>query len=98
MTEFSLFIESLIMGLAIAAPVGPVSMICMRITLNQDMRMGISAGLGAATADGTYAVIACFSLTAFSMLLLNGESLLRLLACLYLMYLGLSFLFKKTNF
>lgn len=84
MSEISLFIEALIMGLEISAPVGPVGMVCMRITLAHGMKSGIASGLGAATADGVYAGLAGFGLTAFSMILVGGESYLRLAGCIYL--------------
>lgn len=49
-------------GLAIAAPVGPIGLLCIRRTLSDGRRYGLASGLGAATADAGYGVIAGFGL------------------------------------
>ena len=52
------------LGLAIAAPVGPIGLLCIRRSLTQGQLMGLVTGLGAATADGLYGCMAGFGLTA----------------------------------
>ncbi|RED51473.1 LysE family translocator [Aestuariispira insulae] len=56
------FLKSILIGLAIAAPVGPIGVLCIRESLTRGFRAGFSCGMGAAAADGTYGAIAAFSL------------------------------------
>ena len=48
------FIKGLVIGLAIAAPVGPIGVLCIRRTLADGRLVGLLTGMGAATADGVY--------------------------------------------
>ena len=61
-----LLIKGIILGFAVAAPVGPVNLLCMRRTLVFGKRAGILSGLGAAIADVFYATVAAFGFTAVS--------------------------------
>ena len=83
------------MGLAIAAPVGPIALLCIRRTLIQGRLIGLLSGLGAASADGLYGVVVAFGLTAISSLLLNYDQLLQLIGGGFLCYLGLSMFLSK---
>jgi hypothetical protein len=56
-------LRGLAIGLAIAAAIGPISLLCIRRTLVDGAAVGVASGLGAATADGLYASIAAFGLT-----------------------------------
>ncbi|WOD37779.1 LysE/ArgO family amino acid transporter [Nodosilinea sp. E11] len=78
------------LGLAIAAPVGPIGLLCIRRSLTQGRWMGLVTGLGAATADGLYGCIAGFGLTAVADLLVDHTQMLRLMGGLFLCYLGLT--------
>ena len=78
------------LGLAIAAPVGPIGLLCIRRSLTQGQRMGLVTGLGAATADGIYGSIAGFGLTAVADLLVAWAQPLQLVGGLFLCYLGFS--------
>ena len=53
-----------VIGFAIAAALGPIGLLCIRRTLVEGAAIGVVSGLGAATADGVYASIAAFGLTA----------------------------------
>jgi threonine/homoserine/homoserine lactone efflux protein len=50
----------LVIGLLVAAPIGPVNLICIRRTLAYGQLNGFLAGLGAALGDGIFAIIAGF--------------------------------------
>lgn len=50
----------MVIGIIAAAPIGPVNLICIRRTLSYGQLNGFLAGLGAALADGVFAVIAGF--------------------------------------
>lgn len=56
-------------GLAIAAPVGPIGLLCMQRTLEYGRRYGIISGLGAATADFLYGLLALSGLSLIHLLL-----------------------------
>lgn len=82
-------LRGLILGISIAAPVGPIGILCIRQTLERGWRTGLLTGLGAATADMLYGAVAAFSVTFVSQALLAGQIWLRLAGGLFLLYLGL---------
>lgn len=82
------FLKGLLLGFAIAAPVGPIGILCINRTLHQGRWIGFVSGLGAATADGLYGGIAGFGLAFVSRLLIAQQVWLRLLGGLFLCYLG----------
>ena len=53
----------LVIGLLVAAPIGPVNLICIRRTLTYGQLNGFAAGLGAAAGDGIFAIISGFGIT-----------------------------------
>src|SRR3990172_9156999 len=67
----SVFLRGLILGFSIAAPVGPIGVLCIRRTLADGRVVGFISGLGAATADAMYGCIAAFGLTFISSILVN---------------------------
>jgi threonine/homoserine/homoserine lactone efflux protein len=81
-------LRGLLVGLSIAAPVGPIGLLCIRRTLVQGRAHGLASGLGAATADAVYGCIAGFGLAAVSDVLLAWQVWLRLIGGAYLIYLG----------
>ena len=60
------FSRGIVLGLTIAAPVGPIGLLCIRRTLSHGWRAGFASGLGAATADVCYGMLAVFGLTALT--------------------------------
>ena len=89
MDYFSFLFKGLLIGLSIAAPVGPIGVLCIRRTLAQGRVSGFVTGMGAATADGLYGAVAGFGLTIVSNFLINEQMWLRLIGGLFLCYLGL---------
>ncbi len=53
-------------GVLIAAPVGPVNIVCIQRTLERGFWGGFAAGLGAVLADGIIATVAAFGASAIS--------------------------------
>ena len=82
------FSKGLVVGFTIAAPVGPIGVLCIRRSLAQGMAMGFVSGLGAATADALYGCVAGFGLTAISNFLVGQKFWLGLLGGAFLCYLG----------
>lgn len=83
-----LFLRGLIIGFSIAAPVGPIGVLCIRRTLAEGRRYGLASGLGAATADAFYGSVAALGLTIVSSFLIGQQGWLRLVGGGYLCYLG----------
>ena len=81
--------KGVVIGFAIAAPVGPIGVLCIRRTFAEGRAAGLATGLGAATADAFYGAVAALGLTAVSGLLLGYQSELRLAGGLFLCALGL---------
>jgi threonine/homoserine/homoserine lactone efflux protein len=84
-----LLVRGLALGLAIAAPVGPIGVLCIRRTLADGRLIGFVSGLGAATADAFYGAVAAFGLTVVADLLVGQRVWVRLIGGLFLIYLGL---------
>jgi threonine/homoserine/homoserine lactone efflux protein len=84
----SFLFKGLALGFAIAAPVGPIGVLCIRRSLAHGPQMGLVTGLGAATADAIFGCIAAFGLTAISTFLVSQRFWLGFLGGLFLCYLG----------
>jgi threonine/homoserine/homoserine lactone efflux protein len=87
--DSSFFWRGLIIGVSIAAPVGPIGVLAIRRTLTIGWGAGLLTGLGAATADALYGCVAGFGLTSVSGWLVSYADPLRLLGGLFLCYLGI---------
>src|SRR5579884_3922324 len=83
------FLRGLLIGFSIAAPVGPIGVLCIRRTLANGRLAGLLSGLGAATADAGYGAVGAFGLTAVSTVLVGQQHWLRLLGGIFLLYLGM---------
>jgi len=86
--DINLWLRGIIIGFSIAAPVGPIGVLCIRCTLAHGRTAGLVCGLGAATADAIYGCIAGFGLTFISGFLISHAVWLRLGGGLFLCYLG----------
>ncbi len=82
-------LRGLLIGLSIAAPVGPIGVLCIRRTLAAGRVYGLVSGLGAATADAFYGSVAGFGLTFLSSFLIEQRFWLKLIGGLFLCYLGI---------
>jgi threonine/homoserine/homoserine lactone efflux protein len=91
------FLKGCAIGVSIAAPVGPIGVLCIRRSLAHGARIGFFTGLGAAAADGIYGAVAAFGLTAVSGFLVQQQFWLRLLGGAFLFYLGLKTFFSKPS-
>ena len=84
----SFFLRGLVLGLSIAAPVGPIGILCIRRTLASGRLAGFASGLGAATADALYGCLTAFGLAFISSVLVSQQQWLRLGGGLFLCVLG----------
>ena len=95
--ESELFIKGFIIGFSIAAPVGPIGILCIQRTLSEGNIQGMVTGLGAATADAIYGFIAAFGLTFISNFLVEQSFWFRLIGGLFLCYLGIKAFLSKPQ-
>ncbi|HPH97444.1 MAG TPA: LysE family transporter [Anaerolineaceae bacterium] len=96
--DLQFLIQGVIIGFSIAAPVGPIGVLCIRRTLASGRLSGLVSGLGAASADAIYGCIAGFGLTFISSFLVAQGTLLRWVGGLFLIYLGITtFLSRPAN-
>jgi threonine/homoserine/homoserine lactone efflux protein len=93
--EISYFIKGLIIGFSIAAPVGPIGLLCIRRTLSEGRLAGFLSGMGAASADMFYGAVAAFGLEAAQDLLVGQSNWLRIVGGIFLLYLGGRTFFSK---
>src|SRR4030067_477400 len=82
--DFSFLVKGLVIGFSIAAPVGPIGVLCIRRTLAEGRISGLISGLGAATADGIYGCIAAFGVRVIMDLLIGQAIWLRLVGGMFL--------------
>lgn len=90
-----IFLRGFLIGISIAAPVGPIGVLCIRRTLAEGKLKGFLSGLGAASADMVYGAIAAFGLTVITDLLVENKFWLRLLGGCFLLYLGVKTFLEK---
>lgn len=82
------FIAGILIGIILAAPVGPLSIICLHRLLNRGRLHGIVSGLGIATADTFYAGLVASGLSLIAGVLLSFQVQLRIVAGLALIFIG----------
>ncbi len=86
--EIKYLIKGIVIGFSIAAPVGPIGLLCIKRSLTHGASAGLATGLGAATADAVYGCLAGFGLTVITGFLLDIKCLLHLAGGLFLIFLG----------
>jgi threonine/homoserine/homoserine lactone efflux protein len=95
--SWRLLIKGLVVGLSIAAPVGPIGVLCIRRTLDRGRLSGLVSGLGAASADMVYGSVAGLGLTLISDFLVDQQRWLPLVGGAFLLYLGVKTLLAKPG-
>lgn len=89
--------KGLILGFSVAAPVGPIGVLCINRTINKSYVSGLVTGLGAATADLIYGLIAGLGLTIISNFLIDQKLWIQTIGLIFLFYLGIKTLMKKKT-
>jgi len=87
--ELFFFLKGIFIGFAMAVPLGPIGIMCIRKTLTEGRLRGLIIGLGAATADLLYATVAAFGLTVISNTLVSQRVWIRLVGGTLLFFLGI---------
>ena len=84
----ALVAKGIVLGLAIAAPLGPIGALCINRTLERGFWAGVAGGLGTALADGTYALMAAAGFAAFAFALDAVSLPLQLVGGAFMLWLG----------
>jgi threonine/homoserine/homoserine lactone efflux protein len=82
------FAKGLLIGLAIAVPVGPVGVLCVIRSVMEGITEGFVSALGVATADAAGATAALLGLSLISGFLASQQVWFRLAGGIFLCYLG----------
>lgn len=88
MNSIPIILQAATLGILVAAPVGPVAILCIQRTLRHGFYSGMQFGLGVALADAVFSSIAAFGLTVVMMLMVKVNLWIALLGGGYLFYLG----------
>lgn len=80
----SLFVQSMVIGLSIAAPVGQIGVLAIQRTLQHGTRAGLATGLGAAVADAVYGAVGAFGVVLVTEWLLGARAWLHAFGALFL--------------
>lgn len=92
---FDFLIKGLILGITVAAPVGPIGLLCINRTLNKNYFSGVISGMGATFADVFYGVIAGFGVSFLSNFLLEHTFSFQLVGGFALIIVGTKTIMKK---
>lgn len=95
--DYVFFLRGLIVGFSIAAPVGPIGVLCIRRTLAEGRAMGFVSGLGAATADAAYGLIAALGVTSVASFFVGHQGWFRLVGGGFLCLLGVRMFFAQPG-
>jgi threonine/homoserine/homoserine lactone efflux protein len=85
----TLFITGWVIGILIAAPVGPIAILCARRTLRRGWPIGAWTGMGAATADLIGSTLVALGLGAIVSFLNDHAAAMRVAGGLFLIGFGL---------
>ena len=93
MSGIQLVLAGLGVGLLVAAPIGPVNVLCIQRAVTKGFWGGVAAGIGAMLGDGLLAAIAAFSVTAISDVMIAYSGPIQLLGGVLLTAFGIGLLF-----
>lgn len=87
METITLF-KGMVLGFILAMSVGPIALLCISNTLGRGPRFGLAVGLGAATADGIYGLVAALGIGVLVNFMSDYSHVLKLIGGAFLLYLG----------
>jgi len=89
------FLRGIAIGFALAAPIGPVGILCIRRALADGRHAAFIAGLGAAFADTFFGAVAVFGVTAVASFLNTHQETLRVIGGMFLLTLGIVTMMRR---
>ena len=84
--EIGIVYKGMFIGFLIAAPVGPVGLLCIRRTIQSGILTGLATGLGAAIADVLFGAIAVLGITAVLAFITEYSVIIRILGGLIIAF------------
>jgi threonine/homoserine/homoserine lactone efflux protein len=93
--DIEFFLKGLLVGIIVSAPMGPIGVLCVQKTVNKGRAIGFLSGLGAATADTVYAVLAAFGVTFITNFLSKNQELFQVIGIMVLIFLGFRMIFNN---
>lgn len=91
-----LFLKGILIGLSIAAPVGPIGVLCMQRTLREGRAAGFLTGAGAASADAVYGILAGFGVSLLAGFFIQYHAWFQAIGAVFLLYMGGRVFFSQT--
>jgi threonine/homoserine/homoserine lactone efflux protein len=82
------FLKGALIGFSLAAPIGPVGILCLRRTLEQGARYGLVVGVSAAFCDMVNGIVAAFGITLVSDFITLKQNWIRLVGGIILLAIG----------
>ncbi len=95
MFNVEFFLKGLLVGILVSAPMGPIGVLCVQKTVNKGKLLGFFSGLGAATADTFYAILAAFGVTFITNFLSKNQVAFQIVGIIILIFLGFRMIFKN---
>ena len=86
--DFIYLLKGIAIGFSLAAPIGPIGILCIRRTLSNGNKRGIIVGLSAASADMIYGIVAAFGVTLISDFISQQQHWIRFIGGIFLLILG----------
>jgi threonine/homoserine/homoserine lactone efflux protein len=97
MTTVPIFFQAMAVGFVIAAPIGPMGVLCIKRTLTNGFWCGLATGLGAASGGAVYGILVAFSITSITAFLTSKMLSIKLIGGGLLAILGVRELYSHKN-
>jgi len=94
---WQLIVWGIVIGVAVAAPIGPINLMAIRNTLTHGFWAGLFTGTGAVLGDGTFAVFAAFGITAVSEFVIGYATWIQSIGGVILTAVGLRIMLSKPQ-
>lgn len=87
-------LKALLIGICASAPIGPVVIYVMQITLTRSLKAGFSTGVGSAVIDTLYAAVALFAVSLVQDFLLRHQPWIMIIGGLIIIFVGYGMIVK----
>jgi threonine/homoserine/homoserine lactone efflux protein len=95
--ECIFFAGGMAIGIIVAAPVGPVGILCVNRTLSRGRVSGFVSGLGAVTGDGFYAAVAAYGIRVITSFMSVNSMWFKLAGGFFLALVGIRIILSKAD-
>jgi len=95
--DAEMFWKGVLVGFMMAAPLGPMGIICMKRTLSQGKKSGFVTGLGIATIDTLYGSVAALGIAFVAAFILIHKIVIQSIGILILLYLAIEVFREKPK-